>query len=200
MGTARTVFLAVAMFAPLAFGAGAAGAAPGFMPGSDRTTQPIGHYEFCQREPQECAQKTSRRNPVELTRTLWAALVDINNNVNTSITPRTDLEMWGREEVWSYPDGEGDCEDYVLEKRRQLLALGVPASDLMITVVRQRNGEGHAVLMVRTDRGDLVLDNQDGMVRVWTETPYQYIKRQSQTNAGKWVDILDSRVTVIAQN
>lgn len=197
MGTARTVFLAVAMFAPLAFGAGAAGAAPVFMPGSDRTTQPIGHYEFCQREPQECAQKTSRRNPVELTRTLWAALVDINNNVNTSITPRTDLEMWGREEVWSYPDGEGDCEDYVLEKRRQLLALGVPASDLMITVVRQRNGDGHAVLTVRTSLGDFVLDNLEPKILAWTDTDYVFLKRQSERNSGVWVAINDSRNTAV---
>jgi predicted transglutaminase-like cysteine proteinase len=69
-------------------------------------------------------------------------------------------------------------------------------------VVRERNGAGHAVLMVRTDRGDLILDNQVGAVKLWNETNYQFIKRQSQHNAGEWVLIDDSRavVTTTASN
>ena len=67
-----------------------------------------------------------------------------------------------------------------------------------MAVVREANGNGHAVLMVRTDRGDLVLDNQDGMIMVWTETPYQFVKRQSQDNAGQWVLIDDAPTVVTA--
>ena len=63
-----------------------------------------------------------------------------------------------------------------------------------MTVVRQQNGEGHAVLMVRTDRGDLVLDNQVGQILVWKDTTYQFIKRQLQTDARKWVGIDDTRI------
>src|SRR5690606_39717782 len=97
-------------------------------------SQPVGHYEFCQRLPEECRQMTPARAPVKLTRKLWATIVAINNAVNTSIEPRTDMEIWGREEVWSYPEnGVGDCEDYVLEKRRQLMRAGVPAGDLLVT-------------------------------------------------------------------
>jgi predicted transglutaminase-like cysteine proteinase len=71
-----------------------------------------------------------------------------------------------------------------------------------MAVVREASGAGHAVLMVRTDRGDLILDNQDGMVRLWNETPYQFVKRQSQENAGAWVLIDDTRsvVTVASTN
>ena len=48
--------------------------------------------------------------------------------------------------------------------------------------------------MVRTDRGDLVLDNQVGQVLVWNDTSYQFIKRQSQTDSRKWVGIDDTRI------
>ncbi|TIX97039.1 MAG: transglutaminase, partial [Mesorhizobium sp.] len=101
---------------------GTAYAGPAFMHTGGRTTQPVGHYEFCQKLPQECNERTPKQAPIELTRKLWAAIVNINNSVNTRITPRTDMEMWGKEEVWSYPDsGFGDCEDYALEKRRELM-------------------------------------------------------------------------------
>lgn len=197
MGTIKT-FLLLAATTLAAFGfAGSASAAPNFMPGGERTTQPIGHYEFCQRVPQECAQKTPKTNPVELSRKLWAKMVDINNTVNTVIAPRTDMEMWGQEEYWSYPDSEGDCEDYVLEKRRQLMALGVPAGNLLITVVRQPNGDGHAVLTVRTSLGDFVLDNLEPRILAWTDTDYTFLKRQSERNSGIWIAVNDDRPVAV---
>lgn len=156
------------------------------------TTQPIGHYEFCQRTPVECAQKTSGKT-VKLTRKLWSHMVNINTSVNTLITPITDQELWGRAELWSYPTTFGDCEDYVLLKRKMLIDEGVPAGNLLITVVRQPNGEGHAVLSVRTDRGDFILDNLENEVKLWNNTEYQYLKRQSNTHSGKWVSINDAR-------
>ncbi len=171
----------------------AAQAGPAFMHTGGRTTQPIGHYEFCQREPGECRQKTPKQAPVELTRQLWATIIDINNAVNAAVTPRTDMEMWGQEEVWSYPDGVGDCEDYVLEKRRQLMRSGLALSNLLITVVRKPDGEGHAVLTVRTTEGDFVLDNLTDEVRPWYMTGYRFLKRQATNHTGRWVTIRDSQ-------
>ncbi|WP_425359498.1 transglutaminase-like cysteine peptidase [Borborobacter arsenicus] len=163
-----------------------------------RTTQPVGHYVFCQKLPEECGQKTAKRAPVQLTRALWAAIVEVNNAVNMEVTPLTDMEIWGQEEYWSYPDGQGDCEDYVLEKRRRLMALGVPAGDLLITVARQPNGDGHAVLTVRTSHGEFVLDNLEPRVLAWAETEYTYLKRQSERNSGVWVQINDGRADAVA--
>ena len=184
--------------AAIGFGALASVAQAGqaFMHTGGRTTQPIGHYEFCQREPEECRQKTARQAPVELSRKLWAAMVDINDRVNVTVTPRTDLEMWGKEELWSYPTNVGDCEDYALEKRRRLMKLGVPAGDLLLTVVRQRNGDGHAVLTMRTSRGEFILDNLEPRILAWSDTSYSYLKRQSERNSGAWVAIDDSRPAV----
>lgn len=192
MGT-KTGFLPAAFaVAALIMGGGAA-QAQAFMPTGGLSTQPVGHYEFCQRTPDECT-KTAARQPIELTRQLWAVMIDINNVVNTMVTPRTDMEMWGVEEYWSYPaNGYGDCEDYVLEKRRRLIRAGVPASNLLITVVRQPNGDGHAVLTVNTTMGDFVLDNLEPRILAWTDTDYQFLKRQSSRHAGMWVGIDDGR-------
>ena len=192
MGTPLVLAMAVALGA----WTGIAQAGSAHMPTGGRTTQPIGHYEFCQRETGECSQKTAKKAPVELTRKLWSAIIEINNAVNAAVEPRTDMEIWGKEEVWSYPTNVGDCEDYALEKRRRLMAIGVAPADLLMTVARQPNGDGHAVLTVRTSRGDFILDNLEGKVKLWSETPYTYLKRQSERNSGAWIAIDDSRATI----
>jgi predicted transglutaminase-like cysteine proteinase len=172
--------------------------AQSFMQNGGRTTQPVGHYELCQGNPAECGQATARQAPTELTRPLWARIVDVNNLVNTMVVPRTDREIWGVEERWSYPtDGVGDCEDYVLEKRRLLMQAGMPAGNLLITVVRQPNGDGHAVLTARTSLGDFVLDNLEPRVLAWQDTPYEFLKQQSERNSGVWVSIEDDRQMLV---
>lgn len=197
MGTKLGTLVAAAMTV-VAWGTGSAIAIEPVMPTGGRTTQPVGHYEFCQTYPGECAQKTASKAPVEMSRPLWSAMIEINNAVNAAVAPRTDMEMWGREEFWSFPVAEGDCEDYVLEKRRQLMATGVPAGSLLITVVKQPNGDGHAVLTVRTTKGDYILDNLEARVLTWVETPYTYLKRQSERNSGVWITINDGRDSAVA--
>ncbi len=160
------------------------------------TTQPIGHYEFCLALPEECEVRSPPLGPVVLTDLAWAQLVEVNNLVNAAVVPATDQELFGRIEVWVYPATRGDCEDYVLLKRRILAENGWPLAALLITVVKRPDGEGHAVLTVRTDRGDLVLDNLDGEIRVWSETPYLFLKRQSERHTGRWVAIADVREDV----
>ena len=200
MITGRGIGLIAAVAMSLASWTGAAEAARLFMPTGNLTSQPVGHYEFCQRLPNECNERTPKEAPVELTRQLWAEIIAINNDVNTRVTPRTDMEMWGKEEVWSFPDsGFGDCEDYVLEKRRELMQTGVPAGDLLITVVRQPNGDGHAVLTVRTSLGEFILDNLQPKVMAWTDTDYTYLKRQSQEQSNKWVSLQKAPATATAQ-
>ncbi|UYO00582.1 MAG: transglutaminase-like cysteine peptidase [Devosia sp.] len=162
------------------------------------TSIPVGHMEFCQARPSECRAYDKVVPAVSLNDANWQQLVAVNTHYNTNVVPVTDRDLYQVEEFWTYPNGYGDCEDFALAKRRDLINAGWHPSTLMIAVVRQANGDGHAVLMVRTDRGDLVLDNQDGMIRVWNETPYKFIKRQSQANAGQWVDMIDDRVTVVA--
>jgi predicted transglutaminase-like cysteine proteinase len=111
--------------------------------------------------------------------------------VNTAVAPITDAELYGKAEVWAYPTAKkGDCEDYVLAKRRMLIEHGYPESTLLITVVRDENNEGHAVLTVRTDKGDFVLDNKRRDVVRWADTPYTFVKRQSEKNPLVWISLL----------
>jgi predicted transglutaminase-like cysteine proteinase len=168
-----------------------------FMKTGGRTSQPIGHYEFCQAHKSECSIKTGEGKPVALTPRVWSLLVQINSGINRNIQPATDLDIWGKAEVWSYPTTVGDCEDYVLLKRKMLNESGIPLNDLLITVVRQMNGEGHAVLTVRTDRGDYVLDNLEPLIKPWNETNYDYLKRQAMNNTGAWVSINDDRQVLV---
>ena len=158
-----------------------------------RTSQPIGHAYFCQQLPQECSVRSKKTKAPVLTRKRWSDLIEINNYSNKSVQPVTDQEYYGVEEHWTYPKSYGDCEDYVLLKRYMLLQRGWPESSLLITVVKQPNGDGHAVLTVRTDRADYVLDNLEATVKQWDKTPYKFLKRQSANHTGKWTAIKDYR-------
>lgn len=174
----------------------AAQALPARMTITGPTNQPIGHYEFCKQYADECG-ANSAGDPLELNETNWKQILEINYTVNSAVEPLTDDEIYGVEERWTYPGVAGDCEDYVLLKRRLLIEAGISPSDLLITVVLQPNGEGHAVLTVRTDRGDFVLDNMRDKVLLWSETEYRFLKRQSERNAGKWVKLEDGRATAV---
>lgn len=168
-----------------------------FMATAGSTTRPIGHHEFCMRHWSECRVTSRADARVHLTAARWNDLIAINSQINNTIVPVTDSEMFGREEVWVYPEIMGDCEDFVLLKRRELMAAGWPVGSLLVTVVRQKNGDGHAVLTVRTDRGDLVLDNLESQVKIWNQTDYQYVKRQSEFHTGRWVAIDDARIPLV---
>lgn len=161
------------------------------------TSQPIGHYEFCKRQPSECAVRGQEARPVQITGKVWRKIVSANLAVNDAVRPMNDLDIFGRDEVWAYPDGVGDCEDYVLEKRRILIRGGFSVSNLLITVVRKPDGEGHAVLTVRTDDGDFVLDNLTDAVRTWEETGYRFLKRQATNHTGRWVTIREGQAPLV---
>ncbi len=150
--------------------------------------------EFCAEHASECNVAPSEPRNVVLTPRLWRELVRVDQSVNTIIRPMTDLEHYGVVEKWAYPeDGYGDCEDYVLLKRRILTEAGWPREALLITVVREKSGDGHAVLTVRTDRGDFVLDNQNEAIVLWSESGYHFVKRQSQSDPNVWVSLGDPR-------
>lgn len=163
------------------------------------TSQPIGHYEFCQANPSECSIRSRDEAPEKMTGGLWRKLVAVNAAVNGAVKPMSDIDIYGKDELWTLPvNGVGDCEDYVLEKQRELVAAGVAIANLLITVVRKPDGEGHAVLTVRTDKGDFVLDNLSEKVSAWEDTGYTYLKRQSSQNTGRWVAIRKGQTPTVA--
>lgn len=155
------------------------------------TSVPYGWMEFCQRLPAECRDRSAGALDADLSNpAAWSTIERINRRVNHTIESVTDMEQYGVEDYWTYPDsGKGDCEDYVLLKRRMLRQAGFPIQSLLITVVRDENDEGHAVLTVKTTHGEYVLDNKRDVALPWTQTGYRFVKRQSQTDANVWVQI-----------
>ncbi len=167
-----------------------------FMQSFGDTLPPIGYVTFCRENRGECRPPRRFADKVQLTAVKFRELAEVNDAVNTDVQPVTDLELYGKVEVWTYPTNhKGDCEDYVLEKRRELIARGWAESVLLITVVRDENNEGHAVLTVRTDQGDYVLDNKRREVVQWASTPYTFIKRQSERNPLVWISLLPPELT-----
>ncbi|MDF3814109.1 MULTISPECIES: transglutaminase-like cysteine peptidase [Rhodopseudomonas] len=160
----------------------------------ENTRAPIGWIELCAETPGECRGGDTQPRDIVLTQTAWTDLLRINRWVNDHIKPMTDMDHWGVVEKWSLPtDGYGDCEDYVLLKRKMLIDSGWPREALLITVVRDKQNDGHAVLTVKTDKGEFILDNQNEEVVAWTETGYRFVKRQSQSNPNIWVALGDAK-------
>ncbi len=160
-------------------------------PVGGETAVPYGWIDFCTRHAEECT--LGRLTPVDvhLTRGVWKTLADVNAMVNTTILPISNLDHWGTTlDHWDYPvDGKGDCKIYALFKRKLLIARGFPRQALLMTIVRDLTGEGHAVLTVKTDHGDFVLDNLADDVRPWSATGYAFFKRQAQDDPNVWLSL-----------
>lgn len=162
---------------------------PAFMRIYGNAQPPYGFVRFCDGHPDECASVSSNDARYQATPERLSELDEINRAVNKLIEPATDSEIYGVNELWTLPSQKGDCEDFALLKRRLLMERGWPASSLLMTVVRDEKNEGHAILTARTTQGDFVLDNKNEEVRLWNQTPYHYVMRQSYINPRVWVSL-----------
>lgn len=160
---------------------------------------PPAFLSFCAKHPAECRRSGATMRQVVLTPERQRDLQEVNSRVNSAISEISDQAHHGREDVWSIPtDGQGDCEDFALLKRKQLIERGWPSSALLIAVVATPAGEGHAVLMAATSEGDLVLDNKTSRIWPWTQTGYLFFTRMSQANPRAWEAIDGGTVVVTA--
>jgi len=167
---------------------------PRFIQLGSKTNVPSGWLQFCISYNSECLTTASQPRDIVLTDKAWKNLVSVNAWVNNNIKPMTDMEHYRMIQWWRYPDdGAGACHSYALLKRRILMQAGWPREALLMTIVRETNGEGHAVLTVKTDKGEYILDNLNQNILLWSETPYHYVKRQSQADQNNWVSLRDTR-------
>jgi predicted transglutaminase-like cysteine proteinase len=151
------------------------------------TSVPYGWVDFCNRYGGECDAPALPPENVVLTPKVMKVLDRINRSVNKTVQPVTDNEHWGVVDRWDYPtDGKGDCEDFALLKRKMLQDAGLPRQALLMTVVKDQAGEGHAILTVVTSKGDYVLDNMVDTLKPWDQTGYKFVKRQSQEDPNVW--------------
>lgn len=157
------------------------------------TLPPIGFVEFCQRSPENCQPDGSRQRRIAMPEEKWLLVRMVNAFVNGAIAPVTDETLYGTPEYWTIPTDAGDCEDVVLLKKKILVSKGIPEEALRITVVLDEHGEGHAVLTLTTQAGDYILDNRRNEIRVWADTGYTMLKRQSAQDPRKWVSLEPAR-------
>lgn len=163
------------------------------------TSIPYGWIDFCQRYKGECAGAELPAVDVNLTDKAMREIQQVNATVNHAVEAVPDLEHWGVVDRWDYPmDGKGDCEDYALMKRKVLIERGFPRQALLMTVVRDENNEGHAVLTVKTNGGEFILDNLSDDVKPINRIAYRLMKRQSQQDPNVWVALGPSAAPVVA--
>lgn len=164
-------------------------ARPAYMPIYGETAPIESYVKFCHRLPTECRRDFQNDKRMDLTAARLSELDEVNRFVNNYVVPTPQIELYGVRDHWAYPDDKrrGDCNSYVLLKRKMLISYGWPAGDLLITVVLLENGEGHAVLTARTSVGDLILDNLEEAIKPWHDTSYRYVMRQSALDPNVWI-------------
>ncbi|HMF67966.1 MAG TPA: transglutaminase-like cysteine peptidase [Phyllobacterium sp.] len=163
--------------------------APAFAQGTEMQLEgkgfgPPAFRSFCERLASLCNTRSGAR-VVQLTADKRQQLQTVNSTVNSNIRQQSDMQTNGVEDLWTIPTKAGDCEDFAILKKRELLRRGWPAASLLLTVARLPfSNEGHVVLTVRTSSGDLILDNRTNSIKDWSSTSYRYYARQSQKSAG----------------
>lgn len=160
---------------------------------------PMAFMRFCLRYQQDCEVRRMgfRPRPIALTEMRRAELVKVNRDVNRAIRPQENINGVMAEE-WLLSPRKGDCNDYAVTKRHELLARGWPSHSLLLAEVVVPSGEHHLVLVVRTREDDVVLDNLNWNVRSVSQIRYQWVRAQQTKNPKFWSTISVKTVTQVA--
>jgi predicted transglutaminase-like cysteine proteinase len=152
------------------------------------TLAPIGYTEFCLRYRDDCEARGSDLPWLSMLR--WDELSFVNQQVNRTIVPKT-APADPIAEQWQLSPLFGNCNDYAVTKRHDLLVLGWPTDALLLSEVVTRAGEHHLILVAHTKTADMVLDNLDPAIRSVGSTAYRWVRAESPANPKFW-----SRVSV----
>jgi predicted transglutaminase-like cysteine proteinase len=153
------------------------------------TLAPFQHVRFCLRYPSDCKTSLAESDRVEFSTETSELLKRVNHSINMSIIPASKTYGSNLGDGWTIAPNMGDCNDYAVTKRHELLESGLPSRALRLSVVKTASGIGHLVLVVATTRGDLVMDNLTEAIRPWQSTGYQWLKIQSATDAKFWHEV-----------
>ena len=163
------------------------------------TLAPFQHVRFCLRYPSDCESNRSGKERIELDADTSELLNRVNRSVNTSIIATSKTYGTNLGEGWTIAPGMGDCNDYAVTKRHELLESGLPSNALRLSVVKTASGLGHLVLVVVTTKGDIVMDNLTEIIRPWQNTDYQWIKIQSASDPRFWNEIKSPGIGLVSQ-
>src|ERR1700675_4334796 len=153
------------------------------------TLTPFQHVRFCLRYPSDCKSNPAENDHIDLDAETSELLKRVNHSVNMSIIPTRKSYGPNLGDGWTIAPDTGDCNDYAVTKRHQLLESGLPSKPLRLWVVKTASGIGHLVLVVVTTKGDIVMDNLTEALRPWQSTDYQWLKIQSAADARFWHEV-----------
>jgi predicted transglutaminase-like cysteine proteinase len=153
-----------------------------------RVLEPFAEVIFCHHNPAECVRGDGVAS-LEMTPALMLQLTAVNRMVNRSIAPKEDDPNIMGGNVWRLAPREGDCKDYAITKRHELMARGLSASALRLAIVHTMGGEGHMVLVVTTSSGDVVLDNLTSEIRKWRDARLTWQMIQSADDPRQWFSV-----------
>jgi predicted transglutaminase-like cysteine proteinase len=181
----ETLQMAIPLSAPTASASSGQGA---FITPKSKTSTPPGAANMCSQYRWACSNKgVGRQNSnavLKLAKT-------VNNDVNRRTHQIDDIIQYGKEDYWTLPSSRGgDCEDLVLLKKKKLIQKGVASENLLIATVLDLNRKSHAVLVLRTQKGDYVLDSLRSGVISWRSTGYTFLKMQNAKSMHSWNAIL----------
>ena len=153
------------------------------------TLAPFQHIRFCLRYPSDCKTNPTENERIDLNAETSELLKRVNHSVNISIIPTPKSYGPNLGDGWTIAPDVGDCNDYAVTKRHELLENGLPSKALRLSVVKTASGIGHLVLVVVTTKGDFVMDNLTEVIRPWQTTDYHWLKIQSATDSKFWYEI-----------
>ena len=153
------------------------------------TLAPFQHVRFCLRYPSDCKSNPTENERIDLDAQTTELLKRVNHSVNMSIIPTPKSYGPNLGDGWTIAPDMGDCNDYAVTKRHELLENGLPSKALRLSVVKTASGIGHLVLVVVTTKGDIVMDNLTEAIRPWQSTDYHWLKIQSATDSKFWYEI-----------
>ncbi|MGC1553078.1 MAG: transglutaminase-like cysteine peptidase [Bradyrhizobium sp.] len=154
------------------------------------TLAPMAFTQFCLKYPDDCksGRLSFEGDRIELNDMRRSELENVNRTVNSSIHPERNLDGLAGEK-WLLSPVRGDCNDYAVTKRHQLITRGWPARDVLLSEVATVSGEHHLVTVVRTNGGDLVLDNLTDRILPWSRTSYRWVRIQTPKNPNYWASV-----------
>jgi len=163
--------------------------------------EPFAHTRFCLQYPEDCKVRKTifRGSAMTLTAERWAELNEVNTKINRAIVFENNTQGVAAER-WVIAPATGDCNDYAVTKRRELIAGGWPARALLLAEVKTPWGEGHLVLVIHTKQGDYIADNLVPQIRAWSVAPYRWVRMQTPNNPHFWSTVARGAVVARATN
>ena len=177
-----------AMFLASPFGTTDAQASEGrFIPAVASSPPPSGARNLCSQYRWAC---TAKRSAALSSQSEMQIVKQVNRRVNASTREVTDQSQYKTRELWALPTTRGgDCEDFALLKKRDLIKAGVDPNKLLIATVLDTRRSPHAVLIYRSANGDLVLDNLTNRIKPWKATRYLFLRMQDPNQPQRWVGV-----------